>query len=332
MGNTSSLSAESLKIAYESGTSAYRLAKDYGCSIWSVITRLRQADVRLRPDGVSKKLTMNPEQERRFQSLNAGILLGDGSINGNTTTRREKCFLRMEQSDRRKGWLDWLQSEYKALGVHANVIPIKKKKSPSKMKDGRIVLSGPSHLFYTGVSDEFRSLREQWYPGDGKKIVPSNLKLDPLSIAMWFCGDGSAGTSGSLTFYTNGFTYEEVQFLSVAIRYGIGVRTSPRKHVRPGEWTLKTIGMAESVKLRDAISPFVPECCLYKFSGVRHPMISSASMKARALDVKQVLELRRMRNAGKSLSTIARHFGVSTTCIHGIAVGRTYKADVEGDL
>ena len=53
MGNTSSLSTKSLVKAYKSGVSAYRLAKDNGCSIWAVIIRLRKADVEIRPDGIS---------------------------------------------------------------------------------------------------------------------------------------------------------------------------------------------------------------------------------------------------------------------------------------
>ena len=106
MGNTVSLSIESLVRSYRSGTSAYRLAKNNGCSVWSVITRLRKAGVEMRPDGVPKSLIMTVDQGKTFDSLNTGLLLGDASINGNQTDRTEKCFLRMEQSDRRRGWLD----------------------------------------------------------------------------------------------------------------------------------------------------------------------------------------------------------------------------------
>jgi hypothetical protein len=121
------------------------------------------------------------------------------------------------------------------------------------------------------VSDEFRTLREEWYPGDGTKMVPTSLRLDPLSVAMWFCGDGSTGgkEAGTLGFYTNGFSRKEVEFLSSSLRSSIGVETKLKKHSRPGEWTLWTVNKNESVKLRDTMVPFIPECCMYKFSHIR---------------------------------------------------------------
>jgi len=50
------------------------------------------------------------------------------------------------------------------------------------------------------------------------KVVPSNLKLNAEIIAIWFCDDGSIGTSSSefrfdISFATNSFSKDEVYFL-----------------------------------------------------------------------------------------------------------------------
>lgn len=73
MGNTLRLSTEQLVSAYNSGTSAYRLAKDNECSIWSIITRLRKAGVEIRPDGVPKYLNLTPDRKQVFDSINGSI-------------------------------------------------------------------------------------------------------------------------------------------------------------------------------------------------------------------------------------------------------------------
>ena len=274
MGNTSSLSTKSLIKAYKSGISAYRLAKDNGCSIWAIITRLRKAGVEIRPDGTPKSLTMTSAQKQVFDSLNAGLLLGDASINGNSTTRREKCFLRIEQSNRRLGWLEQICNIYINLGVHVNIIPVKPKAKPASI-EGREIKAGPSSLLYTGVSDEFRELRRVWYPKDGPKRVPKNLHLDPLSVAMWFCGDGS--TSGiknaQLVFYTNGFTLKDVQFLSRRLYVDVGVETIVTRGRLPDQWTLWTTSKEAAMHLSRLIKPHMPECCLYKLRHVRPPKV-----------------------------------------------------------
>ena len=48
---TENLCTDQLAEAYCSGISAYRLAKENECSVWSVITRLRKAGVRQYPSG-----------------------------------------------------------------------------------------------------------------------------------------------------------------------------------------------------------------------------------------------------------------------------------------
>lgn len=58
MGNTKYLIPEQLAEAYNSGISAFKLAKDNGCSIWSILKRLREQGVEIRPDGVEHRLNL----------------------------------------------------------------------------------------------------------------------------------------------------------------------------------------------------------------------------------------------------------------------------------
>lgn len=59
----------------------------------------------------------------------------------------------------------------------------------------------------------------RWYP-NGKKIVPKDLQLTPLIVAIWFCDDGFARLRGKnknrihMRFCSEGFTKEENEFLA----------------------------------------------------------------------------------------------------------------------
>ena len=47
-----------------------------------------------------------------------------------------------------------------------------------------------AYRFYTRQLPTLTALRIQWYP-EGKKIVPNDLVLDPMILAVWFMDDGS---------------------------------------------------------------------------------------------------------------------------------------------
>lgn len=70
--------------------------------------------------------------------------------------------------------------------------------------------------YYRG---EMPILRRRWYP-KGKKIVPQDTVLTPLTVRMWFIEDGSAIASNyvkNIELATNGFTKEDVRFLVVKL-------------------------------------------------------------------------------------------------------------------
>ena len=60
----------------------------------------------------------------------------------------------------------------------------------------------------------FTDLRSKWYP-NGVKIVPRDIKLTPVVCYWWYLGDGTS-KSTSLALCTNGFTADDVEFLSSA--------------------------------------------------------------------------------------------------------------------
>lgn len=80
--------------------------------------------------------------------------------------------------------------------------------------------------FNTRSSPLFTEFYNLWYPS-GKKIIPNNLKLTPITLMHWFCDDGSVTSSCkpyrlNLQLCTNGFKKENVEFIVSLLenRYG----------------------------------------------------------------------------------------------------------------
>jgi len=262
-GNTAHLNSSDLVEAYRSGTSAYRLAKNAGVSIWAILKRLREAGVTIRPDGVRKTLDLTSEGSQVFRELVDGLLLGDGSIS------RNKPSLRIEQSLVREGWLDDLQRRFSELGVKTGSTSIPQR---TKIIEGRSVMKSPSRVMYLPLCDDVRAERSRWYPRNQKR-VPRDLVLTPLTIATWFCGDGTHDQQGFLYFCTNGFVRSDVQWLADQLSVFAEARCVPVNAARPGEYKIVITKRGQALALANIIRPYMPECCLYKLRFVRAPLV-----------------------------------------------------------
>jgi hypothetical protein len=108
----------------------------------------------------------------------------------------------------------------------------------------------------------FKELRNKWYP-NGHKIIPDDIKLTPLILAIWFCDDGcnaKAGAKRSACFATHCFTYEDVKRLSDIItnKFGINTYINLTRKTQP---VLK-ITAEHYLKFIELIRPYVIWRCL----------------------------------------------------------------------
>ena len=109
------------------------------------------------------------------KSLIIGSILGDGYIR--IMPGRKDAFLEINHSIKAKEYVDWKYSVLKNIC-----------KSGPKERDtneGRV-----AYRFFTKQNHEITNLLSMFYK-NGKKIVPQDLKLDPIILAIWFMDDGS---------------------------------------------------------------------------------------------------------------------------------------------
>jgi len=310
MGRTTDLDVGRLVTAYKNGASASSLARPFGVSTWTILNRLRSAGVTIRTNQQERRLDLSERQQAVFRQIVDGLLLGDGGIG-------RKGELRLEQVNRRLGWIYQIQQQLKELGGESRLVPVPVRQ---RMIEGRPVTSQPATLLYTPCYVELQAERRRWYPR-GVRWVPRDLKLTPLAVSHWFAGDGTYDTGGALFFCTNGFPQADTEFLiELMVDLGIKARCTPTQ--REGQFKVAITERDEAMKLKELVGPRLPKCCLYKLRHVRPA--KPRGQHARKLTFEQVREIRRRAHAGETQTHLARALGVSQATVSAIVRRKVY--------
>ena len=246
---------------YYSGVSQNKLAKTYNVGsacISRIIRGVSWIDVDRPADLIlgrrCDQLARLPELTTFQKEIIDGSLLGDGYISGkghgNNWFAKEQCFASKE-------YINWVYDSMKPYSyrVYHKEMPNSFRKSPNY----GIMLK--SCRFSAYPHPVFTELRQKWYP-NGKKIVPKDLKLTPLMMAVWFCDDGSLNAEKRYAvFCTNGFDLDSVEYLRSGFsEYNIKTTINLQK----GKPIIRIASVSLNV-LIDLIRPFVIwDCMQYK--------------------------------------------------------------------
>jgi hypothetical protein len=308
------LDLDALVSRYEEGASASSLGRDFGVSTWTVLNRLRGAGVHIRSNKEQneKRLDLDDAQQQHLIEIVDGLLLGDGSID-------PKGILRIEQTQNRLSWFDAIQEVLGDLGAASRRTPV----TPRV----RFIQDHDAHgkggaVLYTPAYVEFQEQRKRWYP-KGKKRVPEDLALSPLSIAYWLCGDGTYDKQGALFFCTNSFLKKETQRLAEGLtEIGIRARCVPVP-ARRRQWKIAITERDAAQALRELVEDHVPQCFQYKFAHVR-AAIPRGSVGAK-LTFEQAQEIRKRTKNGETQTALAEEFSVSQAAVSQIVRGKAHK-------
>lgn len=151
----------------------------------------------------NQKLVVTSRQEE----ILTGSLLGDAYI----TARGQ---IQFEQSVHQKEYLFWKHQELSSIS-YKNV-------SIAKRFDKRYKHENISYRFWT--RQYFASWREKFYLNN-KKIVPKDIQLTPLSIAVWYMDDGCLSDNKCI-IATDGFSKDDICFLQKLLLEKFNIKTS----------------------------------------------------------------------------------------------------------
>ncbi len=172
-----------------------------------------------RDNPLDPKLELTDDQ----QDLMIGSLLGDGFL-------LNSDIFRIKQKRTRREYVEFLHKQFSPF---VTPIRVDKSRKPTRLKDGTV-----SHKmedwkgeyswaasFSTRKHRVFEDLRRKWYP-EGKKELPSDLKLNPKIVTHWYLQDGHHNKSkGYYKFCTQSFSVDEAQKLSDLLNDFVSVQS-----------------------------------------------------------------------------------------------------------
>jgi hypothetical protein len=143
------------------------------------------------------------------KSVLCGLMLGDGHI-CRDVSRQANSYLSVKRNINDVGFNEWIA---KVFGNMLPPTPLYTQRQLDKRNGMTYHMSG----FRSKNCVVLNEYRDLWY-NDSVKIIPNNLSLDSLAIAIWFCDDGwiSQTTSKNrikIGLSTAGFTKQEVEYL-----------------------------------------------------------------------------------------------------------------------
>ncbi|MDD5318869.1 MAG: hypothetical protein PHF79_03615 [Candidatus Pacebacteria bacterium] len=173
-----------------------------------------------------------------------GSLLGDGYIR--TIPGRKNSFLEINHSIKQKEYVDWKYEILKEITV-------------SGPKSRIIDKVRTAYRFYTKQLPELTQLEKRFYQ-NGKKVIPNDLIISPLSLAVWFMDDGSKCRECDVYLNTQQFGLEDqMRLLDTLKAFNIDARLNKDK-------VYKRIRFMKSslAQFRNLVKPYIIPSMKYK--------------------------------------------------------------------
>ena len=179
------------------------------------------------------------------KSLIIGSILGDGYVR--IIPGRKNAFLEINHSIKAKEYVDWKYS------VLMNIC--KSEPKERNTNNGRV-----AYRFFTKQNREITNLLNLFYK-NGKKVIPVDLELNPIVLAVWFMDDGSNSRS-NIYFNTQQFSLIDQNRLLHKLRQ-IGLKARLNKDKKYYRIRI----LKESIsKLNQIIDPYIIQSMRYKLS------------------------------------------------------------------
>jgi len=261
-----------------------------------------------------------------------GSLLGDGGIhmscdyeknNKNGSFKKTQSRLSIH-GESKLPYLTWHQS---ILLPYESKIKSRTQKAKFKFYDQKEKML-ECYVFRTISHSRFTELNYKWYikPKDKRvKIVPNDLTLTPLTLAVWFCDDGiNDAKRRQAIICTDGFSFLECELLLSLLSNNLGIKARIIKYQKHPRIMVAPSSYLDFIKL---IQPyFIWPCYQYKVSlaNYKHPALGEFHRNSK-LSLKEVEQIFELKKVGMFQSEIAKKFGVSASAVCNILQGKRWK-------
>lgn len=182
------------------------------------------------------------------KSLIIGCILGDGYLR--RMPKRKNAFLEVNHSLKAKEYVDW---KYSVLKNICRSAPQKRKIDSQRL----------AYRFFTIAHPEITRLYEKFYR-EGRKVIPSEIKLDPVILAVWYMDDGSKTKKKDVYLNSQQFSFKDQRRLLHLLRL-IGIRARINKDKKYFRIRIYKESIPRFISL---IKPFIIPSMRYKIAGL----------------------------------------------------------------
>lgn len=214
--------------------------------------------------GQSKVLILPVLTDKQMSVIN-GILLSDGCLSRpKKVTKNSRLYVKQcaKHSEYLYVLYDLLSSYSSSIGSGQGkkIIGVKYVDGKRKLVHSDFEFE-PYFRFISKSHPCFSEMRKEWYPA-GTKILPNGLKLDAMTLAHWFMGDGSysKGYRSSAYFSTDSFTVGDIDYLRHLLD-NMSIKTHTCLHYGKLRIGISAKSIDNFVEI---IRPFVCRCMAYK--------------------------------------------------------------------
>ena len=179
------------------------------------------------------------------KSILIGCLLGDG-----TMRKKKDAHLEINHCYAQKVLVDWI------FGIFQSMV-----RTPPKWRKG----NGKREAYrFTTRKLPVLTPYYDWFYKNKKKVVPFDLKISPLSLAVWFMDDGSKSYS-SIYLNTQQFSLDEQLLLIGILKKQFNIEATLNKDKTYFRIRLRSGSAGRFIQL---VKPFVLKEFRYKFPSV----------------------------------------------------------------
>ena len=320
MLKTSEATASLICALYHNRIPVNKLAEMAGVSLTTVYVVLREQKAKLAGHGRivrDRGPEFTPEQ---WEIIN-GSLLGDGHI---SKTKKGNSWFVKPQTARRIEYLQW---HFDKLVPYSSIVSRRTVHKPVHFNG--VFSVHPTEtldvaVFNSKSSTRFSELRKLWYP-EGKKIVPVDLKLTPLTTAIWFCDDGcNQPKDRRALFCTEGFTVQDCEILISKLRDAVAVKCHIKKSPRRNSKPSVLISQTDYLTFLDYIRPHIP-CRCFDYKASLNGYTPPGPRYNAKLTEDDVLHIRELASCGMGYKEIAVKYNVSEGSVFNIVRGLSWK-------
>lgn len=183
---------------------AYQIAEEVNRNNWTIYDWLRRFNISIRSYGDAHHLARGNHcdlSQKAIEWIN-GELLGDGCLRN-----QSPWAARIQYGSKYEKYINYISDTLNSFDI---------KQAGNINKRYHEKYNCYTYLYNSHYYEEFLPIKEKWYL-NGKKIVPRDIELTPLTCRQWYIGDGSLTYQKSgrprIILCTCSFPIENVEYL-----------------------------------------------------------------------------------------------------------------------